>query len=316
MRDIIIIPTFKRPEYLALCLEKILAAKGARDLDIRVYHDMRFGTAPPLESKDLAIFAGARFIRRDLHGHLGNMFNFLEAYKEAYADTEARYVYLIEDDVLVEPDFFDWHEAIQARGQTRRMYVAPSSTEPEGDFNERRDYFCSVGWHCIRTQEKRDTVLPFAEDPHAYIESAVDFSSIGVCWKRENLAAVVRHANTNYYRSPITYLAAAFQGSEIPPNKWTEQAGLIMRLVLEGKGSRVVAWAGAPRCAHIGIRGYHRPSGHNFAGELYHRIEGLRRAISEGSLNSLSKDPFDDINLPRRTAFTWEAEKLYVCQRW
>lgn len=284
MKDIVIVPTFFRPEYLALCLEHIEAARGSRDLDIRVYHDARrINYVNAVDTAAVCARFNAHLTVRKPHLAIGNTLNFLEAYKEAQRDQAraARYIYLIEDDVLPGRDFFDWHEAVQARG----------------------DYFCSVGWHCIRNPKVKKN-----GDPLAYIETAVDFSSIGVCWKREKLDAITMHAREQYYYDPNSYLANTFPGSPIPHNRWVEQAGLVMRVLLEGKGRHVVAWAAAPRCAHIGVSGYHRNNGPKFS------EASLRAAVVSGALAKMAKDSFDDINTEVNTE-PWEASKLYVSQR-
>ena len=44
------------------------------------------------------------------HQFPGNSFNVLMAYRDAYHQTESEYVYLVEDDVMVHPLFFAWHQ--------------------------------------------------------------------------------------------------------------------------------------------------------------------------------------------------------------
>ena len=39
MRDIVIIPTYDRPEYLALCLEKLFQARGIEEKEVWVCLD-------------------------------------------------------------------------------------------------------------------------------------------------------------------------------------------------------------------------------------------------------------------------------------
>lgn len=277
MRDLILVPTFKRTEYLELCLERLAAVKPSY-AEVWVCHDNRPRMPFPREAFTLAERFGAQLCMLAPHWNLGNVTNFLESYKHAY-DSPARYVYLVEDDVLVGNDFFKWHEAVQARG----------------------DYFCSVGWHDIRNP----AFMP-VEDPHALVESAVDFSSIGVCWKRENLAAVVAHAKTAYYSSLTGYMRKTFPDSPIPPHQWTEQAGLIMRVLLAGKGKRVVCWPSVPRCAHIGVHGYHRVNGPQLT------VGELREALRTGEFAKYVTRP--DVNT-RVNETPWTPDALYVSQK-
>jgi hypothetical protein len=195
---------------------------------------------------------------------------------------------MIEEDVHIGEDFFAWHEAINLRG----------------------DYFCSVGWHCIRNPEI-EAAGP-SINSKAYIETSRDFSSIGVCWKREMLAEIVPHACDAYYRNHRDYMRLMFPKSPIPAAQWTEQAGLIMRLILDAGDRKVVAWPEVPRCAHVGINGYHRPGGYKFRGSLGDKVEALRQAsTSTEKMASLSADRFDDVSaLPEAAA--WSPTELYV----
>lgn len=294
--DIVLVPTFARPEYLQLCLEHLSAADGGKDKVVHIAHDLHTYDPPhmrqelALSERVVAEFKGSfkeLFMQvRAPHPYIGNPCNFLELYKSAYNSVNGL-IYLVEDDVLVAKDFFKWHEAVQARG----------------------DYFVTVGWHCIRNAE----VKP-GTDPTAYIESTRDFSSIGICWKRDKLAPFVKHATPNYYRAMRNYLAQAFPGSPINPGQWTEQAGIVTRLLHETK-NRWVAWPQLSRVAHVGISGYHRPGGHRFSGTLEQRIADLRKAVvNPQMLNSLSKDPFDDVGSLSHIP-DWKAEDLHVVQR-
>jgi hypothetical protein len=290
MRDIVLVPSFFRPEYLHLCLQHIRVAEGGADKEIWVVQDRK--TTDSILSRELpeirsvaASFGIGKYIERVCQPYIGNVYNFLEAYKEAYNQPDVRYIYMIEDDVLAAPDFFRWHEAVQ----------------------ERHDLFCSVGWHCIRNSAAQPS-----EDPGAYILTYQDFSSIGVCWKREKLAALVAHARPEYYRDLGSYLTKTFPQSPIPCGTWTEQAGLITRLLHETR-MRQIAWPALARCFHIGIKGYHRQTGHTFTGNLQARIKALRSALETNRINNLSRDSFDDINPPRDIP-VWTPESLRVAQ--
>lgn len=297
MKDLVLVPTFARPEYLALCLEHLAAADGGKEKHVWISHDKHIIERLPNVERELAYtcdvvkkfegaFAELKFNVRTPHPYIGNPCNFLELYKAAFNEPDVRFVYLVEDDVIVNQDFFRWHEAVQARG----------------------DYFCTVGWHCVRNPLVRP-----GSDPHAYIESTRDFSSIGICWKKEKLEPLVRHARPEYYRDMRNYLARAFAGNLIPAGQWTEQAGVITRL-LHQEPWRWVAWPQSRRVSHVGVSGYHRPNGHRFAGEIEDRIKQLRAAILSDKIVGMSKDFADDIE-PLLEPQRWETDKLYVAQR-
>ncbi len=298
MRDLVLIPTFARPEYLALQLEYMAAADGAKEKHVCIFHDRHVNDSTHVAKEIVetervaeahrlgASFASLQFAVRQPHPYIGNPLNFLEAYKYAFQQPDVRYVYLIEDDVVINRDFFRWHEAVQARG----------------------DFFCTVGWHCIRNAE-----ATVNDDPTGYIESTRDFSSIGVCWRREKLAPFVKHATPQYYSAHRPYLTGAFPGSPINPGQWTEQAGIVTRLLHETR-DRWVAWPTRRRVSHIGVSGYHRPNGHRFAGLLEDRIKQLRTAISTDTIVGMNKDFGGDIE-PLLAALPWKEEELHTVQR-
>lgn len=297
MRDVVIMPAYFRPEYTALALEYLAAADGAKEKEVWVEQDRAFGNVGHLLQELPAMrqvvnayalsgkFAKVMYSERVPNGYIGNPCNFLEAYKKAFEQKDIRYVYLVEDDVIVSKDFFRWHEAVQ----------------------ELDDFFVTVGWHCVRNPEVKPST-----DPTEYITSYRDFSSIGVCWKREKLEPLVRHARPEYYRAMPTYLGQAFPGSPIPAGQWTEQAGVITRLLHETR-TRLVAWPSLRRVSHVGVHGYHRPNGHRFTGNLERRIEDLRTAITSPRILGMSRDFADDIE-PLTVPGHWEPSQLRVAQ--
>jgi hypothetical protein len=107
------VPTYDRPEMLWLCLEHLAASPDCQSVEYRVYIDAHHGHPLPnyaeIEEvldkfKHLAIST----VRRPPHGYHGNSFNLLLAYKDAY-ESSAKHVFMVEDDILVQPGFFAWH---------------------------------------------------------------------------------------------------------------------------------------------------------------------------------------------------------------
>lgn len=271
MKDIALITTYFRPEFLSLCLEYLSKAEGARDnKEYWIFNDFRFEdehrhsndlrwTKEVLEKSPLPY----RFIQREPHNYAGNSYNTLEAYKEAYA-TDARFVYLIEDDVLVTPDYFLWHEAIQEKES---------------------DALCSVGYRCIRNSAARKDI----SDAGSYFTSKKDYASVGVCWRREHLKEIVDHATPEYYANMGGYLDSRFP-QDIFSGWFHEQDGLVMRVMHEQNA--FVAWSFVPRCFHMGGYGYHR-FGKRPDGQLQNKIDTLRGWIYDGAK---LKEMFPDFN--------------------
>lgn len=274
MSDIVIVPTYYRPEYLHLCLEHLMNAGAANDKRIWLCQDMRFEDQHrhQIEERwldELLSFWRERLPielrRRKQHGFAGNSCNVMEAYKEAY-DTDARFVYLVEEDVLVTPDFFRWHEAVAALGP----------------------HFCSIAYRCSRNGDARTDI----SNPQAYFTTARDYASIGVCWRRETLGPIVAHANPEYYRDMEAYILKTFPGNRFAGD-FCEQDGLIMRVMWEQRG--VTVWPYVPRCYHMGWYGYHRPHGIRPNGQLQEKISALRASISDPAVISQVARDFGDI---------------------
>ena len=274
MTDIVLIPAYMRPEYLTLCLEHLAAAAGARDdkqywicQDMRHEDENRYRmpllwTKEVLDNSPLPV----RYIQRKPHGWNGNSYNTMEAYKEAYG-TEARYVYLVEEDVLVTRDFFTWHEAVQI-------------AEP--------DTLCSIAYRCSRNREARTDIV----DPAAYFTTARDYASIGVCWRREILRKLAGHCATQYYATPADYILQHFPNNRFSGD-FCEQDGLIMRLMWEERA--FTSWPYVPRCYHMGWYGYHRPNGRRPEGQLAAKVSALRELIRDPVRLGVAAPDFGDI---------------------
>lgn len=277
MADIILIPTYARPDYLRICLEHIAAAEGHQDKIIWICIDR--GKALIREYYEVINdFRGALQIvtvTRPEHSYQGNSYNVLESYKEAYY-SQARYIYLIEDDVFVTSDFFKWHEAVHCR-------------EP--------NILCSVAYRCSRNSEVDKRL-----DPVAYFKSHRDYASIGVCWKREALAPIIEHAHDDYYGNLVPYLLQKFPNNRFM-ECFAEQDGLIMRIMAVTNGC--VAWPYVPRCYHFGVAGYNRPRGPRLS------YQEIKEMINDQSKIEKYDLDFKDIETMPQNSIKWKAEDLH-----
>jgi hypothetical protein len=294
VKDIVLITTYFRPEYLSLCLEYLSKAEGAQDdkeywvlQDFRFEDEHRHGldlrwTKEVIERSPLPI----RYIERKPHGFVGNSYNTLEAYKEAY-DSDARFIYLVEDDVLATTDFFRWHEAVQAKEDSA---------------------MCSVAYRCSRNGHARKDIT----DPAAYFISSSDFASIGCCWRRENLKEVVKHACPEYYNNMQPYLDDRFP-DDVYKQWFGEQDGLVMRVLHQQKSH--VVWPYVPRAWHIGNVGYHRPGGRRADGQLQNKIDILKSWIHNAEMLKIVAPDFGDIEpVPMEATASWDANDLKCIQ--
>ena len=274
MTDIVLIPAYMRPEYLTLCLEHLAAAEGSRDdkqywicQDMRHEDENRYRmpllwTKEVLDNSPLPV----RYIQRKPHGWNGNSYNTMEAYKEAI-NTDVRYVYLVEEDVLVTPDFFRWHEAVQA--------VEPNT-------------MCSIAYRCSRYREAFTHIV----DPAAYFTTERDYASIGVCWKADRLARLASHCSPAYFADSSNYILRTFPNNRFSGD-FCEQDGLIMRLMWEERA--FTTWGYVPRCFHMGWYGYHRPNGRRPEGQLAAKVSALRELIRDPVRLGVAAPDFGDI---------------------
>lgn len=280
-RDIVLVPVYDRPEFLWLCLEAISHNPEAGDLDIWVLvdqHTNQRNIPDHLEiDRVLSAFCFLRLqkIVQMPHNAPGNSLNVLEGYKRAY-EAGAAHVFLVEDDVLITEDFFRWHYAVQVAG----------------------DWIASIGFRNLR-----NSAVGKSTEPGEFFSSAWDYASIGVCFRREKLAAVIPHACAAYYSDSGGYILRTFPSNRFG-DCFTEQDGLIMRVMGETNG--VTAWPYVPRAYHLGWYGYHR-SGAHYAGRLEERVQRLRYAISDpATLARMNRDAWGDIEQPPALTPVWE----------
>jgi len=175
-KDIVIVPTYDRPEMLWLCLEHLTASRGSGEVRVKVYVDAHEGLVLPYREEIARVVKKFPKLRTELiyrqpHSFHGNSFNVLMAYKEAY-ESDARYVFMVEDDILVQPDFFEWHRTQHAQA----------------------DLDCSVG------VEKRPE--------HAH------YASLGVCFRRQVIAKVLPHCRPGYFGNMTSYCRSQFKPSK------------------------------------------------------------------------------------------------------
>lgn len=175
MKDIVIIPAYDRSEMLWNCLERLSACSEIFGMQVRVTVDCHQGKCNPVEEirEVIVKFPELKIVTTvmDPHSYRGNSFNVLSAYRRA-VEAGAPFVFMVEDDVMVEPDFFCWHYEAQA-------------SKP----------FCSVGVENTRSGKLKTTE---------------DFASLGVCFSCETLTHIIKHGVTNYFSNTGRYCQDKF----------------------------------------------------------------------------------------------------------
>lgn len=172
MQDLVLVPTFDRPEMLWLCLEHLAQCPTVKDVQIRVVVDAHIGQPPPNKAEIEAVLEkfpqlSLQVGYRTPHQFHGNSYNLLMAYQDAY-HTEAEFVYLVEDDVMVHPLFFAWH---------RLQHQDP-------------ELGCSIA---------------VVKEPQYGV-----YASLGVCFRRERLKMIVPHCRVGYFQNMREYCRVHF----------------------------------------------------------------------------------------------------------
>lgn len=255
MREICLVPTYKRNELLYCCLSRIRAADP--EIQIRLFPDR--GTWR--EVKEIAALFDAEIQQMPNHDYYGNSYVTMEAYRWAYNEG-FHLAYLIEDDVFIHPDFFEWHRKMQ---------------------NDFPDIFAAMAWIFNR---------------HAPIEEAELFQawyySIGVSFTQSKLALLAEHASPLYYADMAGYIRKRFSSSPLndPMNiMHVEQDGLIQRILDKEKMQTVTP--GIAKCSHMGFGGYNR--GWTGYEKFFAGCENLARRIQR--IEAMFRDPYWRISI-------------------
>lgn len=226
MREVVLVPTYNRPEFLFCCLKRIIAA--TREVDIAVFPDRDTFYSSDLQEAIHAVgkAPSLQVMLVPDHPWHGNSVNTMEAYRWAFNAGYDR-AYLVEDDVMVHSDFFTWHRSMH---------------------EEFSDIFASMAWVFNRhiPLEEQELFQPW-------------YYSIGTCFARGKLELIARHATPNYYADMQGYIRKHFADSKINSPldiEHYEQDGLIQR-ILEVDKSQTVA-PGLTKCSHVGVVGYNR----------------------------------------------------------
>lgn len=264
MKPVCLIPTWRRPEFLWHCLKNIQRAHGAE----RYTYLFRVDTGhDPDVLKVIDAFPLGKVVsmtKRTPYQLAKQSYSLLTGYQQAAQMTDSLVV-MVEEDVMVRQDFFEFHE---------QMHAAHS------------DLFCSIA---VANPNRRMTDEG-QED--AYYLSGGDYCSIGVAFKPEVLRQVVLpHATSSYYSQPIAHCLKAFPGSPFG-QAFAEQDGLIRRIQWKTQfGDHMpIAWPWKARAYHAGFYGKNRGSGPR--GTLSERIATVAEVIySDEAMRTFAKHP-------------------------
>lgn len=227
-KDICVCPLWRRPEFLQMWIDQVKKANGAE----KIYYLFCLDTG--FDKKNLEVLKSFPFeygtIQMPDKGYkLGKQsFNVLNGYMFAAMNTK-EFVFMIEEDVFIGTDFFDVHYKM----------------------HEKENLFCSIG------TKNNNTNWKTIEDKNAYyLTNKIDYQSLGVCFRKKILLDYIRpHFVESYFSDVNKYCTKMFPDSFLQ-GKWTEQDGLIRRILEKVK--LPIAFPHVPRAYHAGFYGYNR----------------------------------------------------------
>jgi hypothetical protein len=285
-RDVVLIPCWRRPEFLWHCLENLTQAEGSERLHVifrpdhghdPLIHEVIGEFRPKLASSEVDVPPRCPYRRTKQSANL------LTGYLLAAARARA-YVFMIEEDIIVARDFFRWHYAVQA-------------AEPQ--------LFCSLA------TRNTNRAVPVSNDPQLYYRTTFDYCSLGVCFARQVVARLIApHVRRQYFEDPSRYCAQHFPASRVGAG-YVEQDGLIRR-IQEAQGERApIAYPYRPRAFHAGFIGYHRSG--RLQGKLAARIQQVGGIIyNSETMRQAIENPehiADSIPIPLDTP-PWQTLRL------
>lgn len=243
MRDVVLVPCYERPEYTRVCLEYLSRARGIEDKDIWLFLDNHKGDDfekifdGQQSNFDLANFGSCQLP----HDTYGNSKNIIDGLKAAY-ESGAERIFLVEDDIMVAPDIFEWHEAILEGADP--FVSCASALNKSAHFQ-------------INGPDKMDELI---KDPNAYKLVRGPYSSHAAAFTRSKLRL---------------FIAADLKDIEWCSGReqdiWMQH---VMKLLY---GYSV--WPYVPRAFNVGMTSYHINTGMKFNGTLEEKCETLRKAI-------------------------------------
>lgn len=273
MPDVCLIPVFDRAELLHHCLRNIEKADGAQDILFLFKPD--HGTKPEVMGVMGAFKLNFGILPNGDPPRIPRLmkqsWNMLTGYGMAASEAgEGGLVYMVESDVMVAPDFFEWPKRVNATHQIPFCCIASADTND------------TAGEH------RRQANISGSGD---FYYSTSTYRSIGVCWRAQILHDLIApHCTPGYFLNPHAYLKSNFP---INPwgTTWCEQDGLIRRIQINTFGrstasvsdkmdTMLIAYPFEPKCYHAGYYGGNRGNTrHAPKGSLQQRIEQVGRVI-------------------------------------
>lgn len=251
--DTVLITACSRPEFLWLCLEHVIKANSYNDYHyiINLDHRFRRSNLPVIEkfTKHFNKLTVNKTPPADIPHVAKQSHAVLEGYRLAQS-LSTGLVFMIEEDIMIADNFFDWHRAIHDK-------------EP--------DIYCAIG-----TRNNNTRVEPMGDYSKYYLQRG-DYQSLGVSFKKDKLDDVLIHANLDYYNSPFNYCKRRWPNSPIGA-QFVEQDGLHRRVM----GNQQVAFSFDGFAFHAGFYGYNRKGKLRATGTMSEKVAKIRDIAFNG----------------------------------
>lgn len=262
MTDSVLIPCWRRPEFLLATLTRIKLARGAEDLHYLFTVDR--GSDPRVHE----VIEHFPYHKRKViqhHPYRGPAYNILEGYRELYRSTnDGDRIYLIEDDVFIAEDFFEFHdEAWDLDDEAKIVSACRNQNLPK---------------------------LSNFIDATSAVYRHVSYQSLGVSFDRRIFPEILEHASRAYYLDPIEYCATRLSDKGLPESA-ASQDGLIHRIVRKNLWWTI--YPITPRAFHAGFYGLNR-HGIPLSGSVEEAASRLL-IMSDQEMNQLADPDFRDI---------------------
>lgn len=219
--DIVILPNFNRPEFLTVTLELIQKAHGFEKFLYLFVLD--YGFNPELEQIALNWHYNKKILKvpKTSFKHTKQSYALYSGYKTALG-LGGEYIHLIEDDIFISTDYFNWHKQAQ-------------QLKP----------FCSIATRNHKVFPSIIGKLRLAYEHNSY-------QSLGVCWQKDNLSKALNYFPLEYFQNPLEYTKKTFPNSKIPLG-FLEQDSVINRLMEKDNLNAIYPYY--PRAYHAGFYG-------------------------------------------------------------
>ncbi|HWG76854.1 MAG TPA: hypothetical protein VN660_08680 [Steroidobacteraceae bacterium] len=285
-RDVLLIPCWRRPDFLWHCLDNLVRAEGIEQLHVLFRADTGYDRDIHAVIGEFASHFASHQVDEPVpcpYKRTKQSANVLGGYLLA-AQLSRRYVFMVEEDIMVARDFLRWHYAVQA-------------AQPR--------LFCSIG---TRNTNRN---VPDSADPEIYYLTSEDYCSLGVCFERSVISTLIApHVTRAYFADPRSYCQCTFPASRIGAG-YVEQDGLIRRVQESQGNTRPIAYPYRPRGFHAGYVGYHRPG--TIPGNLAQRIGQIGEVIyNVETMRAAAERPeffHDSVPVPLETP-PWQSQRF------